>query len=496
MNWTEESISLFYAEYRLDPEAFVLDCFDWGHGELADHYPDTWQREALREIGREVRRRDFDGIHPVDKLLFTRASGKGIGKTAFNAWITLWLMSTRRNCRGRITANTYTQLETTTWTELRKWHKRCITADWFDATQSKFWARCAPDQWYTIPITCSPENREAFAGLHAADSCTFFLFDEASLIPDEIWETAISGMTDGEPIFIATGNPSRNTGYFHEINFGGKAHRWLRGSIDSRTARMTNQRDIAEEIAIHGIDSDYIRINVLGKPPHQSENQLISRTLVEGAAAREIEPMLEDPLVAGVDVPLKGDSYFVVRFRRGLCSSPGPYIPRPIRRPGSTLDRTAMVAILARLLEDQHPHRRIAAMSIDSQPGAAIVERLRALGHDNVHEIGFGGPSPDKHYANMRAYMWGKALLDWLGRGEIDKDDAKLHADLTAPGFHHRIGGDGALVVESKNDMRKRNQASPDDGDALALTFAMPVSADRERQPPVERMPEGMGWLR
>jgi hypothetical protein len=30
-------------------------------------------------------------------------------------------------------------------------------------------------------------------------------------------------------------------------------------------------------------------------------------------------------------------------------------------------------------------------------------------------------------------------------------------------------------VLESKADMQKRGQASPDDGDALALTFAQPV---------------------
>jgi phage terminase large subunit len=32
------------------------------------------------------------------------------------------------------------------------------------------------------------------------------------------------------------------------------------------------------------------------------------------------------------------------------------------------------------------------------------------------------------------------------------------------------------LVLESKADMQKRGQASPDDGDALALTFAQEVA--------------------
>jgi hypothetical protein len=39
-----------------------------------------------------------------------------------------------------------------------------------------------------------------------------------------------------------------------------------------------------------------------------------------------------------------------------------------------------------------------------------------------------------------------------------------------APGYHINLSN--LLVLESKADMQKRGQASPDDGDALALTFA------------------------
>jgi hypothetical protein len=37
------------------------------------------------------------------------------------------------------------------------------------------------------------------------------------------------------------------------------------------------------------------------------------------------------------------------------------------------------------------------------------------------------------------------------------------------------INRSNLLVLESKADMKKRGQASPDDGDTLALTFAQPV---------------------
>ena len=73
--------------------------------------------------------------------------------------------------------------------------------------------------------TCREENAEAFAGLHAADSTPFYIFDEASAIPDAIAEVAEGGLTDGEPMFFKFGNPTRNSGDFHRC-FHGLRHRW------------------------------------------------------------------------------------------------------------------------------------------------------------------------------------------------------------------------------------------------------------------------------
>jgi hypothetical protein len=64
-------------------------------------------------------------------------------------------------------------------------------------------------------------------------------------------------------------------------------------------------------------------------------------------------------------------------------------------------------------------------------------------------------------------------MKDWLLQVAIEKDE-KMAADLAGPGYH--INRSNLLVLESKADMQKRGQASPDDGDALALTFAQPVA--------------------
>ena len=61
----------------------------------------------------------------------------------------------------------------------------------------------------------------------------------------------------------------------------------------------------------------------------------------------------------------------------------------------------------------------------------------------------------------------------WLLHGAIETDE-KGATDLAGPGYH--INRSDLLVVEFKADMQKRGQTSPDDGDALALTFAQPVA--------------------
>jgi hypothetical protein len=108
-----------------------------------------------------------------------------------------------------------------------------------------------------------------------------------------------------------------------------------------------------------------------------------------------------------------------------------------------------------------------------------IYERLRALGFNNVFETNFGlVHTPDRTKANMRAFMWDK-MKDWLLHGAIEADE-KMAADLAGPAYH--INWSNLLVLESKADLQERGQASPDDGDALALTFSPPVAPDRSRR--------------
>lgn len=132
----------------------------------------------------------------------------------------------------------------------------------------------------------------------------------------------------------------------------------------------------------------------------------------------------------------------------------------------------------ARMLEDD---KTIARLFVDvGGIGAGIYDRLVELGYGaRVTAVNFGGKATDaRRYFNKRCEMWGE-MAEWI-EDDIPPsipDDDQLHADLTAVSGD-RYSSNGQLKLQSKEDIKKELGRSPDDGDALALTFAEPVAAD------------------
>ncbi len=132
----------------------------------------------------------------------------------------------------------------------------------------------------------------------------------------------------------------------------------------------------------------------------------------------------------------------------------------------------------ARMLVDD---KTIARLFVDvGGIGAGIYDRLVELGYGaRVTAVNFGGKATDaRRYFNKRCEMWGE-MAEWI-EDDIPPsipDDDQLHADLTAVSGD-RYSSNGQLKLQSKEDIKKELGRSPDDGDALALTFAEPVAAD------------------
>jgi len=462
-------------DVRNDPLKFVQIAFPWGEpGALAQYRgPDKWQRETLLWIGEQCKRNAFDGRKPVAPIRLAISSGHGVGKSTLVAWLVHWIMSTRPNSVGTITANTFSQLETKTWAQIRYWGSLSITKPWFKISAQSMLALGNPASWRVSAQTCREENSEAFAGQHSAAGTSFYIFDEASSIPDGIWQVAEGGLTDGEPMIFAFGNPTRSSGKFHRVCFGSERERWSQKCVDSRDSSITNKVQIAEWINDYGEDSDFVRVRVRGLPPAASDLQFIDSMRVYEAQRREVHVLPDEPLLAGLDIARGGNDNNVIRFRRGMDARS---IPAIIVRGEDARDAMKIISVAAEALTRLYNGRKVHTMFCDETGvGGAYVDRLRQLGFKNVVGVNFARTAPDVHFANMRAYMWAK-MREWLERGCIDKS-AVLEVELSSPGYRHDIKD--RLLLESKEDMKKRGVASGDEADALALTFAAAVVAKR-----------------
>lgn len=469
-----------------DPLRFVMLAFPWDTDKSlqlvklsspwdllynAEYGPDAWACEMLDSIGRDVRERGFDGAQAVAPIQYAVSSGHGIGKSAMAAWITLWIMSTRPHSKGVVTANTGEQLSSKTWAGVSAWLSKSINKHWFSITTGKGAMRLVhvkyPDSWRVDAQTSREENSESFAGLHAASSTPWYLFDEASAIPAKIWEVAKGGLTDGAPMWFCFGNPTRNTGAFAEC-FGKQRHRWNTRMIDSRSVAITNKTLLDQWVADYGEESDFVKVRVRGVFPNASSLQFIPRELVDTAMKREpvAERFIGRTCAIGVDVARFGDDQSVIFTRVGRD---GVGIKTKRFRQLDTMQLSSKVAEHIDYVKSLGMQ---CVVFVDGGGvGGGVVDRLRQLNHDVV-EVQFGGKADDsRKYLNKRAEMWGRAK-EWLAIGCLAKDELMV-TDLTS--VEYQFTAADQIQLESKEHMKQRGLASPDDGDALALTFAYPV---------------------
>jgi hypothetical protein len=459
------------AAFRRHPLGYVEYAFPWGKSgtPLArETGPEPWQCDILQKLGGGL-------MTPDEATRIAVASGHGIGKSALVAWIILWAMSTLRDTRGIVTANTEGQLRTKTWPELAKWLALCVNRHWFTYTATALQSsqREHEKTWRVDAITWSENNTEAIAGLHNKGKRAFALFDEASAIPTPVWETIEGALTDvnTELFWAAFGNPTRTTGRFRECFAGGRfAHRWQPQQIDSRSVSMTNKAQIATWVRDYGEDSDFVRVRVRGIFPRAGTMQFIDSERIADASVRTLEPDPTAPLVMGVDIARHGEDQTVIRFRRGLDARGIP--PVKFRIPD-------LMQVASRVMEQVNSHSPDAVFVDGTGIGWGVVDRLSQLGSTIARGVDFGaqadrtdGSDSAVRYANKRAEMWGY-MKEWCKVGCLP-DDKDLIADIG--NVDYGFNASDAILLERKDDMRKRGLASPDDGDALALTFAYPVA--------------------
>lgn len=220
-------------------------------------------------------------------------------------------------------------------------------------------------------------------------------------------------------------------------------------------------------------------------------DSFIPAALILRARKNSVEP--NGPLVIGYDPNWKG------KDRASLARRRGRKVLKVESRQG--LDTMGQVGWLKQVIDSEKPAR----VFIDvGGVGAGVYDRLVEMGYgDIVVAVNFGssplepqpldeGGRPKGGYANRRAEMWGNSR-DWLEEPagvEVPDSDA-IQADACAPGY--KYDSLTRVVLESKEDIRRRGQRSPDEWDAIALTFAEPVHEMKPR-PETRRYGAG-GWM-
>jgi hypothetical protein len=210
-----------------------------------------------------------------------------------------------------------------------------------------------------------------------------------------------------------------------------------------------------------------------------SFDSFITADLVLRARKEQIEPY--GPLMIGVDPARMGKDNTAIAWRRGHC------ITKTEKRHGLTTMEVA--GWIAKIIREEEP----AKVNIDvGGLGIGIYDRLIEQNHPEglVNAVNFGGkpvepPPLDENGkpaggpANRRAEMYmnlKKALQGRFSR----PDSNSLQGDLTSVGY--KYASDGRLLLESKEDMKKRGMPSPDEGDAVALTFTEPEGSPFPRR--------------
>lgn len=472
----------------LSPYRFACWAYPWGEGDLKQFDgPRKWQREVMEDIEKYLRL----NIGCVDVGDFYRhavASGRGPGKSALVGMLAHWFVSTRIGGSVWVAANGEPQLRTKTFPEIAKWVARGINSEFFDTNsmsiQPSTWFRNyieSPEglnrstrYYYISGQLWSEESPDAFAGAHNFDG-EFSIFDEASGIPDAIWGVQNGVFTENivDRFWLAFSNPRKNSGAFFEC-FNKNRDLWRTTQIDSRTVEGVSQQTYKNIIEEYGEDSNEAKVEVYGQFPSVGDSQFIGTQMVDEAIARERYDDPNAPVVIGVDVARFGADSTCIAVRRGRD------LEVIYRYKGlDTMD------VVGKVIEAINKHNPDLTVIDEGGLGAGVVDRLKEQRY-KVRGVNFGSKADSVAYANKRCEIWG-AMKEWLKTASIGyfganaiQNNRRLKEDLCAP--QYKLTSSGAFQLESKADIKKRGIASPDEGDAIAISFSYPVANKQARE--------------
>ena len=313
----------------------------------------------------------------------------------------------------------------------------------------------------------NPETGSAIVG-EAGDNIgrgartSIYVMDEAAFFerPDAI-DAALS-QTSNCKISVSTPNGEGNP--FWKKRHGGKMPVFCFGWQDDPRkgqAWYDKQRATLDPVVLaQEVDRDYSA---------SIGNSFISGDSVTQAMSRgPADVPAFGGLRVGLDVARFGDDKCVLTFRRGKVL---------LRQ--TAWGKTDLMSTAGRAKQEINAFRQVRGMHLEQIAvdsigvGAGVADALRAwYGADVVVDVNASLRMDDGANYNLRAAMWA-SMREWIETAAL-LNDQELRVDLTGLRYFYR---GGLLLLESKDDAKKRGLKSPDRGDSLALTFAVPGGA-------------------
>lgn len=428
--------------YRHDPVLFVQ--------EVLAVDPDPWQIKFLGAIARGDRR-------------ISVRSGHGVGKSTASSWAMLWFFMTRSPVKIVVTAPTSAQLFDALFAELKRWVNVMPKPlqELLLVKQDRIVFASAPDEMFISARTSRAEQPEALQGVHSDH--VMLVADEASGVPEAVFEAAAGSMSGHSAVTLLLGNPTRSSGFFYDTH-NRLSEEWTTFRVSCVDSPRVSQEYVDEMASRYGDESNAFRIRVLGEFPRSDDDTMIPMELLESARSRDVEPSQFAETVWGLDVARFGSDCSALAKRQGNA------VTEPVRV-WRNLDLMQLTGAVVAEYEAAAYEAKPSEILVDSIGlGAGVVDRLRELGLPargiNVSE----SAAMMSNYRNLRAELWGRAKA-WLERRDcLLPNDERLVNELAT--VRYKFASNGKLQIESKDDIRKRGLKSPDVADAFVLTFA------------------------
>lgn len=424
--------------------------------------PDPWQREVLREFGRGGRRISIASCH-------------GPGKTATAAWMILYMLLFRFPQKTVATAPTSSQLQDALVPEVLSWFYELPEGiqGLYEVKSNRIELRSRPEKSYFSVRTSRAEKPEAMAGVH--EKHVLLIADEASGVPEAVYEHAVGSMSDQNATTLLISNPVRTSGFFYDTHHK-LSDMWFTMRVSHEDSERVTDDFVEDVRRRYGENSNAFRVRCLGLFPKADDDTIIPFELVESAKQREITRVPGLQSVWGLDVARFGSDRCVLIQRSKLGIEPKIHV-------WSGLDTMETAGRVKGIWDDTLPNERPDTILVDViGMGAGVVDRLKQLGLPvrgiNVAE----SAAISERFYNARAELWWK-MREWLaGRDTYlpsDPDDheapaEQLARELVVPKYMYTPGG--KIKLEPKKEMKQRIGYSPDFGDAAALTFAVDLA--------------------